>query len=158
MYSASCRRRPGRWNAFLKSVLFFLHSIIYSSYRNSQSGDKEYKAAQANMAAAAGGGKRANNKPTIVSPESYMLRFIESMYKYFILVPDFSYEEGSLGAPPAAVAGKAGRDGALERRARWALRRRQSSKQPLQLKEELEEEEEETAMGERGKEEAAAER
>jgi hypothetical protein len=36
-------------------------------------------------------GRKASNKPTIVNPESYRFRFIESMVKYFILVPDFGY-------------------------------------------------------------------
>ena len=63
-------------------------SILYSA---AGGGDKEYKAAHESI-----GGKKANNKPTIVNPESYRDRFLQSMYKYFILVPDFRYrpEEG----------------------------------------------------------------
>ena len=63
-------------------------SILYSA---AGGGDKEYKAAHESI-----GGKKASNKPTIVNPESYRDRFLQSMYKYFILVPDFRYrpEEG----------------------------------------------------------------
>ena len=43
-----------------------------------------------------GGGKT----PTVVSPNLYMERFKEAMYKYFILVPDFWYRE------PATAAGR----------------------------------------------------
>ena len=69
-------------------------SILYSA---AGGGDKEYKAAHASIVGAGSiGGKKANNKPTIVNPESYRDRFLQSMYKYFILVPDFRYrpEEG----------------------------------------------------------------
>ena len=65
-------------------------SILYSA---AGGGDKQYKAAHIDGSI---GGKKANNKPTIVNPESYRDRFLQSMYKYFILVPDFRYrpEEG----------------------------------------------------------------
>ena len=69
-----------------------LHLISFSIlYSAAGGGDKEYKAAHESI-----GGKKANNKPTIVNPESYRDRFLQSMYKYFILVPDFRYrpEEG----------------------------------------------------------------
>ena len=70
-------------------------SILYSAAGGG--GDKGYKAAQASIIGTGSmGGKKANNKPTIVNPESYRDRFLQSMYKYFILVPDFKYrpEEG----------------------------------------------------------------
>ena len=66
-------------------------------YSAAGGGDKGYKAAHASIIGTGSmGGKKANNKPTIVNPESYRDRFLQSMYKYFILVPDFKYrpEEG----------------------------------------------------------------
>ena len=69
-------------------------SILYSAAGGG--GDKEYKHASIIGTGSMIGGKKANNKPTIVNPESYRDRFLQSMYKYFILVPDFRYrpEEG----------------------------------------------------------------
>ena len=72
-------------------------SILYSA-AGGGGGDKEYKAAHASIIGTGSiGGKKANNKPTIVNPESYRDRFLQSMYKYFILVPDFRYRPEKQG-------------------------------------------------------------
>ena len=57
-----------------------------------QGQEKQYKAVHRSI------GKKDLNQPTITSPNVYKNRFIHSMYKYFILVPDFKFrEEASSG-------------------------------------------------------------